>query len=94
MHFEHEVSEIRRDGNQVAGIVTKDEFHRADIIVSNMEVIPAYRELLDEESRFVSSLEKSTSPRVPVSSSISGSIVNPATGSSQFFLSRGSAPAF
>jgi len=39
--------------------VTKDgQFHAADIIVSNMEVIPAYEKLLREDKTFMRSLDK------------------------------------
>lgn len=44
-----EVKKIIDDGKQVKGIVLKNgETRTGDIVVSNMEVIPAYRELLDE----------------------------------------------
>jgi diapolycopene oxygenase len=41
-----EVTEIRKDGGRVSGITASGVFHPADIVVSNMEVIPATRELL------------------------------------------------
>lgn len=51
------VREIRRVGSQVTGIVLADgSFHPADIVVSNMEVIPAYAELLGEDDNFMKSL--------------------------------------
>jgi diapolycopene oxygenase len=54
-----EVTEIRKDGDRVTGIVTKDgQFHAADILVSNMEVIPAYEKLLREDEAFMRSLDK------------------------------------
>lgn len=54
-----EVAEIRRSGSQVTGIATKTgEFHPADIIVSNMEVIPAYKSLLREDASFLRSLDR------------------------------------
>jgi diapolycopene oxygenase len=54
-----EVAEVRKDGNHVTGIVTKDgQFHAADILVSNMEVIPAYEKLLREDEEFMRSLDK------------------------------------
>jgi len=54
-----EVTEIRKEGNRVTGIVTRDgQFHPADIIVSNMEVIPAYEKLLREDAAFMRTLEK------------------------------------
>jgi len=46
-------------GNRVTGLVTKDgAFHPADIIVSNMEVIPAYERLLREDKAFLRTLDK------------------------------------
>ena len=54
-----EVTEVRKNGNRVTGIVTKDgQFHAADIVVSNMEVIPAYEKLLREDEAFMRSLDK------------------------------------
>ncbi|MCX6883968.1 MAG: diapolycopene oxygenase, partial [Verrucomicrobia bacterium] len=41
-----EVREVRRENGRVTGIVANGTFHAADIIVSNMEVIPAYEGLL------------------------------------------------
>ncbi|HOY58601.1 MAG TPA: phytoene desaturase family protein [Verrucomicrobiota bacterium] len=46
-------------GERVAGIVTRDgAFHPADIVVSNMEVIPACERLLREDAAFLRSLER------------------------------------
>jgi diapolycopene oxygenase len=54
-----EVAEVRKEGSRVTGLVTKDgQFHAADIIVSNMEVIPAYEKLLREDEAFLRSLDK------------------------------------
>jgi diapolycopene oxygenase len=54
-----EVTEVRKEGNRVTGIVTKDgQFHAADIVVSNMEVIPAYERLLREDGAFLRSLRR------------------------------------
>jgi diapolycopene oxygenase len=54
-----EVIEIRTERNQVTGLVTRDgAFHPAEIIVSNMEVIPAYERLLHEDQAFMRSLAK------------------------------------
>ncbi|MCW1886009.1 NAD(P)/FAD-dependent oxidoreductase [Luteolibacter flavescens] len=53
------VREIRRDGDRVTGVVTGDGvLHPADIVVSNMEVIPAYQQLLGEDDAFMKSLER------------------------------------
>jgi diapolycopene oxygenase len=54
-----EVAEVCREGARVTGLVTKDGVcHPADIIVSNMEVIPAYEKLLREDKAFMRTLEK------------------------------------
>ncbi len=39
-----EVSEVRTETGRVLGVVVNGSLHRADIVVSNMEVVPAYRE--------------------------------------------------
>ena len=58
-----EVTEVRKEGARVTGLVTKDgTFQAADIIVSNMEVIPAYEKLLREDATFIASLEKKLEP--------------------------------
>lgn len=50
-----EVVEIEKSGSRVTGLVLRDgSRHTADVIVSNMEVIPAYERLLrEEESLFL-----------------------------------------
>lgn len=54
-----EVTEVRKEGGRVTGLSTKDgAFHPADIIVSNMEVIPAYEKLLREDKAFLRTLER------------------------------------
>jgi len=57
-----EVSEVRRENSRVTGLVANGQFHAADIILSNMEVIPAYEKLLREDEAFVASLEKKLEP--------------------------------
>jgi len=54
-----EVARITTSGGRVTGIETADgEAVAADIVVSNMEVIPAYRDLLREDAAFLRSLER------------------------------------
>src|SRR5512137_2429584 len=54
-----EVAEVRKEGSRVTGLVTKDgAFYPADIIVSNMEVIPAYEKLLREDETFLRTLDR------------------------------------
>jgi diapolycopene oxygenase len=53
-----EVSEVRKENGRVTGIVANGEFHAADIVVSNMEVIPAYEKLLLEDEAFMRTLDR------------------------------------
>jgi len=54
-----EVVEVSKENSLVTGIVTRDGTrHPADIIVSNMEVIPAYEQLLQEDDELMTSLEQ------------------------------------
>lgn len=58
VHLNSEVTEVRREAGRVTGIVTADgTSHPADIVVSNMEVIPAYERLLREDESLLRSLE-------------------------------------
>jgi len=58
VHLNSMVTEVRKQGGRVTGLVANDVFHEADIIVSNMEVIPAYEKLLAEDDAFLKTLEK------------------------------------
>lgn len=59
LRLQSEVTEVRKDGNRVTGVVTQEgTFHPADLIVSNMEVIPAYERLLREDARLLRGLRK------------------------------------
>lgn len=58
VHLNSEVSEVRKQGSRVTGLVANDTFHPADIIVSNMEVIPAYAKLLAEDEAFLRTLDR------------------------------------
>lgn len=59
IHLNSEVTEIRKGSGHVTGISVKNgDFHPADIVVSNMEVIPAYKNLLEEDASFLRTLEK------------------------------------
>jgi diapolycopene oxygenase len=58
MRLSSEVKEIEKEGNNVRGVRLVDgSFHTADILVSNMEVIPAYEKLLKEEEAFLRTLD-------------------------------------
>ncbi len=59
VRLKSEVAEIRKEGSRVTGIVAKDgQFHPADVVVCNMEVIPACEKLLREDEAFLRSLER------------------------------------
>ena len=59
IHLNADVEAIEKSGKQVTGIrMTDGTVHASDIIVSNMEVIPAYKKLLNEPVSFTRKLEK------------------------------------
>jgi len=59
IHLNADVEAIEKSGKQVTGIrMTDGTVHASDIIVSNMEVIPAYKKLLNEPISFTRKLEK------------------------------------
>jgi len=50
---------VRREGRRVTGVeIGGDTFVGADIVVSNMEVVPAYRRLLGEGEAFMRTLRR------------------------------------
>jgi diapolycopene oxygenase len=59
IHLNADVQKINKAGNKVTGLTLADgSVHDFDIVVSNMEVIPAYKYLLDEPVSFTNKLEK------------------------------------
>ncbi len=57
--YDSEVRQITRAGKLVNGVELQDGSTRfADYVVCNMEVIPAYKNLLNEEPKFMRKLEK------------------------------------
>ncbi|PKL85060.1 MAG: diapolycopene oxygenase [Ignavibacteriae bacterium HGW-Ignavibacteriae-1] len=58
VHFNSEVTKIIAEENKVNAIEVNGKTHYADIIVSNMEVIPAYKDLLNEDDKFLGKMEK------------------------------------
>ncbi len=59
VHLNADVSEITRSGKTVTGLRLKDGSEiKADLVVSNMEVIPCYEKLLGEAPRFMKKLQK------------------------------------
>jgi diapolycopene oxygenase len=59
VHLEREVVRIPVQGDRVQGVQTADgQLTTADVVVSNMEVIPAYRRLLDADAAFLRSLKR------------------------------------
>ncbi|MFP4459745.1 MAG: phytoene desaturase family protein [Candidatus Zixiibacteriota bacterium] len=54
IHLNSEVKQIVSDSDEVNGIIlANNNYVEADIIVSNMEVIPAYEKLLGEDKHFM-----------------------------------------
>lgn len=63
VHLGAEVVGIDTKGDQVTGVRLADgTTHEADFVVSNMEVIPAYRELLNAPSKLMKNYEKNFEP--------------------------------
>jgi len=59
IHLNTEVTNIEKSGNTITGIrLADDTVHKANIVVSNMEVIPTYKHLLHEEQSFTKKLKK------------------------------------
>jgi diapolycopene oxygenase len=59
LRLETEIAEIRKDGTRVTAVVPEgQEPIPFDIVVSNMEVIPAYKHLLREDPEFLSGLQR------------------------------------
>lgn len=59
VHLNCNVASIEKSGKNVTGIKLADgTVHNADIVVSNMEVIPTYKHLLSEPESFTKKLEK------------------------------------
>ena len=59
IHLNADVEAIEKAGKRVTGIrMTDGTVHSSDIIVSNMEEIPAYKKLLNEPASFTRKLEK------------------------------------
>jgi len=58
VRLQSEVTQIRTQNGRATGLVTRDgQFHPADIVVSNMEVVPAYAKLLGAAPEFLRSLD-------------------------------------
>lgn len=63
VHLRNEVRHIEHSGKRVTGLTLANGTSvAADIIVSNMEVIPAYQQLLQEEGGYVRRLAKKLEP--------------------------------
>ncbi len=59
IHLNADVASINRSGRTVTGLTLADgTVFPSDLVVSNMEVIPAYQKLLGEPPRFIRKLEK------------------------------------
>lgn len=63
IHLNCEISEIKKTGKKVTAVALADgSSHPADIIVSNMEVVPAYQKLLKEPTSFTDKLDRKFAP--------------------------------
>jgi len=59
VHLNSEVKQIRANGARVNGVVVNGgQIAGADIVVCNVDVIPAYRDLLHEDERFLGRLRR------------------------------------
>jgi diapolycopene oxygenase len=59
IYLDQEVTQIIRNGNRAEGVILKNGNRvKADVVVSNMEVIPAYERLLDENRSFMKAYKK------------------------------------
>ena len=58
IHLDSEVTGISAAGDTVTGIQVGGEHKDIDWVVSNMEVIPAYRQIIGEDDRFLRKLSK------------------------------------
>ncbi|MFD2160177.1 phytoene desaturase family protein [Rubritalea tangerina] len=63
LHLNHEVAQLHTHDNAITQVAFADgSSAQADWVVSNMEVIPAYRDLLKEDPSFTQTLEKKFEP--------------------------------
>lgn len=58
VNLNSEVNKIRTDKGRVTAVEVNRKTHPADIIVSNMEGIPTYKNLLQEDEKFLKKLKK------------------------------------
>jgi len=66
VHLDSPVDEIVLDGKRAVGVKSNGNFHPADVVVSNLEVIPAYTNLVPEKkaAKQAKLLDKSFIPSV------------------------------
>ncbi len=58
VNLNSEVKRIITNNDTVTAVKVNNEIHKADIVVSNMEGIPTYRQLLQEDDKFLKKLKK------------------------------------
>jgi len=59
VHLDSETQEITKSGKKVTGIrLSTGEYHEADYVISNMEVIPTYEKLLKAPNKVINKYEK------------------------------------
>ncbi len=59
IHLNSEIKELRKENGKITAAVTRSgSIAEGDMFVSNMEIIPAYRELTGEDRKFMAKYEK------------------------------------
>ncbi len=92
IHTDSDVTSITRKAKTVTGITLagQSEPFAADIVVSNMEVIPCYEKLLGETSRYTQKLQKKFAPTCSgIVAHIGTKIPYPQLAHHNFFFSEG-----
>ncbi|MAQ75814.1 MAG: phytoene dehydrogenase, partial [Aquimarina sp.] len=57
-HFNCEVDKIKVEDNKAIGVEVKEKFYPADLVVSNMDVVPTYEKLLKNQKHPERTLEQ------------------------------------
>jgi diapolycopene oxygenase len=90
VHLNADVTAITRKGKTVTGLAFADgENFPADLVVSNMEVIPTYEKLLGEPRRFIKKIEKFAPSCSGIVAHIGTKVLYPQLAHHNFFYSKG-----
>ena len=57
-HFDSEVDKIKIENNKAIGVEVNEEFYPADLVVSNMDIVPTYDRLLKNQKQPERTLEQ------------------------------------